>query len=95
MSLYSRENNVIAVDCGYYGQRFNGPEGKFIARLYVSDDPPKLLKEETNEHCHFEFKALSYSTTYRVEVCKIHTFGDTHLSSNAPTADNQSFSLSR
>ncbi|XP_030288897.1 receptor-type tyrosine-protein phosphatase C-like [Sparus aurata] len=67
LSLYSWENDVIQVYCEYKG-RLNGPDEKFIARLYASDDPQKLLKEETEKKCRFKFRDLSYSTTYRVEV---------------------------
>ncbi|KAM8744846.1 uncharacterized protein AB9X84_016293 [Acanthopagrus schlegelii] len=67
MSVYSRENGAIAVHCEYYG-RFKGPEKKFIARLYVRGDAPKLLKEETQENCNFVFKDLSNSTTHMVKV---------------------------
>ena len=75
--MQSPEKNVIKADC-YHPGRFNGPEKKFIARLYVSGEALKLLKEETQENCYFVFKDLSNSTTHMVKVCIIqiskHTF---------------------
>ena len=69
------ENNEIDVSCIYAG-RFHGEYKKYHARLYLGDDR-QLLKEETENTCKFVFKDLSYLTTYRVEVCIIHIFGDT------------------
>ena len=68
---------MIKAYCGHYEGRLNGPDTKFIARLYTSDEPLKLLKEETEKSCDFEFRDLSYSTTYTVEVCIIQIFGHT------------------
>uniref|UniRef100_A0A8C5I4C4 Receptor-type tyrosine-protein phosphatase C n=1 Tax=Gouania willdenowi TaxID=441366 RepID=A0A8C5I4C4_GOUWI len=54
------EHNVIKVKCKYH-HSFKGPEHKFIA--YLSDGT-QLSKSK----CEFEFKDLSYSTEYKVEV---------------------------
>ncbi|XP_071342220.1 receptor-type tyrosine-protein phosphatase C isoform X2 [Trachinotus anak] len=58
------EHNVITVSCFHSGE-FNGPEGKYRARLRVGGD---IVKQHENKVCKFEFKDLSYSTTYTVEV---------------------------
>ncbi|XP_073331810.1 uncharacterized protein [Pagrus major] len=66
-TLITLENNEIKATCGP-PRSFNGPNGRYIARLYPHGDPQKLLKEETKQKCDFEFKDLSYSTTYTVKV---------------------------
>uniref|UniRef100_A0A8P4G6J7 Receptor-type tyrosine-protein phosphatase C n=1 Tax=Dicentrarchus labrax TaxID=13489 RepID=A0A8P4G6J7_DICLA len=58
------EHNVIKVTC-HTVNNFNGPEEKYIACL--NDCNEKNLKQEKNK-CEFEFKDLSYLTTYKVKV---------------------------
>ncbi|XP_047442879.1 receptor-type tyrosine-protein phosphatase C-like [Mugil cephalus] len=60
MSVIQPENNVIIVTCKYSG-RFNGPKRKYIARL---SNGVTLEKDK----CEFEFRELSYSTSYEVKV---------------------------
>uniref|UniRef100_A0A8C3AVG1 Receptor-type tyrosine-protein phosphatase C n=1 Tax=Cyclopterus lumpus TaxID=8103 RepID=A0A8C3AVG1_CYCLU len=55
------EHNVIKVTCAYRKSSF-GPEKKFVAYL-------NGVKMFDKEKCDFEFKDLSYSTNYAVEVC--------------------------
>ncbi|XP_071342814.1 uncharacterized protein [Trachinotus anak] len=57
------EHNVITVSCTY-SREFNGPEGKYKARLRDG----VTVKQHESKDCKFEFKDLSYSTTYTVEV---------------------------
>ncbi|KAM9384076.1 uncharacterized protein KZ484_005992 isoform 1-T1 [Pholidichthys leucotaenia] len=58
-----QEHNVIKVTCK--NTDFNGPDRRYRARL----DPPDGSKEITNtKKCEFEFKDLSYLTTYSVEI---------------------------
>ena len=75
LSLSTPENNEIKVTCGH-PTNLRGPDMKFRARLYAGGYPQGPLKE-VEKKCEFEFKDLSYLTTYRVEVCIIHIFGDT------------------
>ncbi|XP_036969780.1 A-agglutinin anchorage subunit-like [Acanthopagrus latus] len=97
VSYLSLNPEYNAASCGHTG-RFNGPEGKFIARLYVSDDPPKLFKNETKDQCYFLFSDLQYSTPYRVEVT---AFNGEYESSPVIRADdtiymrNKSFFIAR
>ncbi|XP_054458931.1 receptor-type tyrosine-protein phosphatase C [Anoplopoma fimbria] len=58
------EHNVIRVTCSY-GKRWNGPEKTYTARLYNGGVKTNELE---NGKCDFEFKDLSYSTEYRLEV---------------------------
>uniref|UniRef100_A0A3B4GAX7 Receptor-type tyrosine-protein phosphatase C n=1 Tax=Pundamilia nyererei TaxID=303518 RepID=A0A3B4GAX7_9CICH len=59
------ENNVIKVEC-QHGGKIRGPDEyrRFIARLH----PGGENKPQNETVCKFEFKDLSYSTAYRVEV---------------------------
>ncbi|XP_040896345.1 zinc finger BED domain-containing protein 5 [Toxotes jaculatrix] len=58
------ENNVIKVTCGH-SERFHGPQNIYRAQLHYGSDT--LIYKENTE-CEFEFKDLSYSTSYTVEV---------------------------
>ncbi|XP_038571378.1 receptor-type tyrosine-protein phosphatase C-like isoform X2 [Micropterus salmoides] len=69
------EHNVISVTC-FHSKRFNGPEEKYIARLYYGI---AALKKTEKKKCEFEFRDLRSSTTYRVEV----TAFNGHYESNA------------
>ncbi|XP_073332197.1 receptor-type tyrosine-protein phosphatase C [Pagrus major] len=64
LSLSIPENNEIKVIC-VPGGSFNGPHRKYRARLYPGGDSKEPL--ERNK-CDFEFKDLSYFTTYTVKV---------------------------
>lgn len=68
MTVTVPENNVIKVECKR-GDKIRGPDKyrRFIARLHPGGE--NKLQNETV--CEFEFKDLSYSTAYRVEVCII------------------------
>lgn len=68
MTVTVLENNVIKVECKR-GDKIRGPEKyrRFIARLHPGGE--NKLQNETV--CKFEFKDLSYSTAYTVEVCII------------------------
>ncbi|CAI5635501.1 unnamed protein product [Oreochromis niloticus] len=59
------ENNVIKVEC-HHGGNIRGPDKhrRFIARLH----PGGENKPQNKTDCKFEFKDLSYSTDYTVEV---------------------------
>ncbi|XP_054916534.1 receptor-type tyrosine-protein phosphatase C-like [Poeciliopsis prolifica] len=57
------ENNKIEVRCSLKDIDFNGPDRKFIAEL---QDVAGSRKSNTT--CHFEFKDLSYLTSYTVKV---------------------------
>lgn len=70
VNLALTENNAINVTC-IAVKRFNGPAKNYIAYLRYGDAQP-LVKNETK--CAFEFKDLSYSTFYEVEVCRILIF---------------------
>uniref|UniRef100_A0A3B4U6V7 Receptor-type tyrosine-protein phosphatase C n=1 Tax=Seriola dumerili TaxID=41447 RepID=A0A3B4U6V7_SERDU len=65
------EHNVIIVTCIYSG-KLNGPEGKqrYRAELHHGGVIVKELKEK---ECKFEFRDLSYSTTYTVKVIAFNT----------------------
>uniref|UniRef100_A0A8C9XFT1 protein-tyrosine-phosphatase n=1 Tax=Sander lucioperca TaxID=283035 RepID=A0A8C9XFT1_SANLU len=65
------ENNVIRVTCGH-SNRFNGPQKIFSAILLYAGVIQKNLTKE--KECDFEFKDLSYSTEYKLEVCVILIF---------------------
>ncbi|XP_025755619.1 receptor-type tyrosine-protein phosphatase C-like [Oreochromis niloticus] len=58
------ENNVIKVECSHR-DNINGPKEKrrFIARLHPGGE-----NKQNKTDCKFEFKDLSYSTEYTVEV---------------------------
>ncbi|KAM4574056.1 receptor-type tyrosine-protein phosphatase C [Fundulus diaphanus] len=56
------ENNAIRATCGPPND-FKGPEKKYIAKLLNGPGP-----ERSNTKCDFEFKDLSYLTTYKVEI---------------------------
>lgn len=59
---------MIKVECKR-GDKIRGPDKyrRFIARLH----PGGENKLQNKTVCEFEFKDLSYSTAYRVEVCII------------------------
>lgn len=70
MTVTVPENNVIKVECNHVG-KINGPkEKRYIARLH----PGGENKLQNKADCKFEFKDLSYSTAYTVEVCIILPF---------------------
>ncbi|XP_068599267.1 receptor-type tyrosine-protein phosphatase C [Brachionichthys hirsutus] len=46
-------------------KNFNGPPESYIARLFYGDEEIDSKKDKS---CHFEFKDLSYSTSYTVKV---------------------------
>ncbi|XP_067368098.1 receptor-type tyrosine-protein phosphatase C-like [Channa argus] len=59
-------NNMITVECEPHSSlSFKGPQERYIARLQYGSETP-VVKNETK--CQFEFKHLSYSTTYKLEV---------------------------
>ncbi|KAM9385456.1 receptor-type tyrosine-protein phosphatase C [Pholidichthys leucotaenia] len=58
-----QEHNVIKVTCK--NTDFNGPDGRYRARLYTADGDKEIKQRKM---CEFEFKDLSYLTTYSVEV---------------------------
>uniref|UniRef100_A0A7N6C2F5 Receptor-type tyrosine-protein phosphatase C n=1 Tax=Anabas testudineus TaxID=64144 RepID=A0A7N6C2F5_ANATE len=62
------DQNTIIVTCRHR-RNFNGPEVDklYIAQLYYKGDNSEL-KESKNKTCHFEFKDLSYLTSYTVKV---------------------------
>ncbi|XP_059196355.1 receptor-type tyrosine-protein phosphatase C-like [Centropristis striata] len=64
VSVMNPEHNVIRVTCTHSG-RFNGPKKLYVAKLFHDR---VLQKELTNSKCNFEFKDLSYSTEYDLEV---------------------------
>ncbi|XP_068446061.1 receptor-type tyrosine-protein phosphatase C-like [Clinocottus analis] len=66
------KHNVIIVTCAYEDKRFNGNLKEFVAQL--NGVPKKVNKK----NCYFEFKDLSYSTEYSLEV----TVCNEHLCSN-------------
>uniref|UniRef100_A0A1A8DMD3 Receptor-type tyrosine-protein phosphatase C n=1 Tax=Nothobranchius kadleci TaxID=1051664 RepID=A0A1A8DMD3_NOTKA len=57
------ENNKIKVSCKN-NVKFKGPEKNYKARLHGG---PKIQEKEKTQ-CDFEFKELSFLTTYKVEV---------------------------
>ncbi|KAM9762214.1 receptor-type tyrosine-protein phosphatase C-like isoform 2-T2 [Menidia menidia] len=63
LTVTQPNNNVIKVTCVYSPNGFRGPERKFIACLHNVDG-----SQQTKKECSFEFKDLSYLTTYTVEV---------------------------
>ncbi|KAM9762809.1 receptor-type tyrosine-protein phosphatase C isoform 2-T2 [Menidia menidia] len=63
LTVAQPDNNVIKVTCAYSANDFRGPENNFIARLHNVDG-----SQQTKRECSFEFKDLSYLTTYTVEV---------------------------
>ncbi|XP_074524941.1 receptor-type tyrosine-protein phosphatase C isoform X2 [Halichoeres trimaculatus] len=65
LSVSVKDHNNIKVTCDP-PQKFNGPDKKFVARLYP--DGSQERKEEIKPKCDFEFKDLSYSTKYILEV---------------------------
>lgn len=70
LSVTVPEHNVIKVTCNE-PKTLNGPAVKYIACL---NDCSGTLNG-INENCNFEFRDLSYSTTYTVKVCIILIFG--------------------
>ncbi|XP_029001392.1 receptor-type tyrosine-protein phosphatase C isoform X2 [Betta splendens] len=60
--------NTIQVKCDYKDNDFNGPKPNkpYNATLYYKDGSKVL--QESSKICHFEFKDLSYSTSYTVKV---------------------------
>ncbi|XP_059197945.1 receptor-type tyrosine-protein phosphatase C isoform X2 [Centropristis striata] len=75
VSVMIPEHNVVKVTCTY-PKRFNGPEKLYVAKLFYDR---VLQKELTNPKCVFEFKDLSYSTEYVVEVT---AYNGHHFSKN-------------
>lgn len=69
------DNNRISVTCNSE-KHSNGLLKKYIATL--SDGVAETKTLNSNE-CKFEFKDLSYSTKYTVEVCIILIVGFTRL----------------
>ncbi|XP_056233640.1 receptor-type tyrosine-protein phosphatase C-like [Seriola aureovittata] len=65
------EHNVIIVNCMYSG-KLNGLEGKqkYRAELHHGG---VIVKEIKEKECKFEFRDLSYSTTYIVKVIAFNT----------------------
>ncbi|CAG5863820.1 unnamed protein product, partial [Menidia menidia] len=61
LTVAQPDNNVIKVTCAYSANGFKGPERKFTARLHNVDG-----SQQTKRECSFEFKDLSYPTTYTV-----------------------------
>ncbi|XP_034561340.1 receptor-type tyrosine-protein phosphatase C-like [Notolabrus celidotus] len=64
LSVTVQEHNVIKVTCEHSGI-FNGPGEKYIAHLRHGGT---TVKHVDDTKCKFEFRDLSYSTTYRLEV---------------------------
>ncbi|XP_034565438.1 receptor-type tyrosine-protein phosphatase C-like [Notolabrus celidotus] len=64
LSVTVQEHNVIKVTCEHSGI-FNGPDGKYIAHLRHGGT---AVKHVDDRECKFEFRDLSYSTTYHLEV---------------------------
>ncbi|XP_045906757.1 receptor-type tyrosine-protein phosphatase C-like [Micropterus dolomieu] len=62
------EHNVIKVTCNE-PKTLNGPAVKYIACL---DDCSGTLKE-IDKNCNFEFRDLSYSTTYTLKVTAVNS----------------------
>ncbi|XP_026201514.1 receptor-type tyrosine-protein phosphatase C-like [Anabas testudineus] len=62
------DQNTITVTCEHRG-KLNGPEGNrlYTAQLYYKGDNSEL-KKITKSKCHFEFKDLSYLTSYTLKV---------------------------
>lgn len=73
LKVVQPEHNVILVTCDGIPD-FKGPKREYIARLYETSHPEKMLREEPNKKCDFQFKDLSYSTRYNVKVCLILFF---------------------
>lgn len=68
VTLTLPEHNVISVTCADV-KCFNGPHPKYIARIYDGNILKGEKETASGNKCSFEFRDLSYSTTYRVEVC--------------------------
>ncbi|XP_076581944.1 receptor-type tyrosine-protein phosphatase C [Chaetodon auriga] len=62
VTVANPDHNAISVIC-VHNKCFKGPESKYVARLLDGSNT-----EITSDTCSFEFKDLSYSTTYNVEV---------------------------
>ena len=62
---------MIKVTC-HPVHKFRGPEKLYNATLSYGGDVIKKI--ESKKECEFEFKDLSYSTTYEVAVCIILLF---------------------
>ncbi|XP_041790791.1 receptor-type tyrosine-protein phosphatase C isoform X2 [Chelmon rostratus] len=67
VTLTLPEHNVISVTCADV-KCFNGPHPKYIARIYDGNILKGEKETASGNKCSFEFRDLSYSTTYRVEV---------------------------
>uniref|UniRef100_UPI0037E863D7 receptor-type tyrosine-protein phosphatase C-like n=1 Tax=Semicossyphus pulcher TaxID=241346 RepID=UPI0037E863D7 len=65
VKTFVHDHNAINVTCREI-KRFNGPKELYIARLFLNG--AEVSKQEKVRPCKFEFKDLSYSTTYRVQV---------------------------
>ncbi|XP_038571372.1 receptor-type tyrosine-protein phosphatase C isoform X8 [Micropterus salmoides] len=68
LSVTVPEHNVIKVTCNK-PNTLNGPAVEYIACL---NDCSGTLKER-KENCNFEFRDLSYSTTYTVKVTAVNS----------------------
>ncbi|XP_027882650.1 receptor-type tyrosine-protein phosphatase C-like [Xiphophorus couchianus] len=78
------ENNKIEVTCSLNYMDFNGPDGKFSAKLQGVTGSRKESKT-----CQFKFEDLSYLTTYRVEVFTVNRdFTSSPVSKQADTKYN-------
>ncbi|XP_027883759.1 receptor-type tyrosine-protein phosphatase C isoform X2 [Xiphophorus couchianus] len=78
------ENNKIEVTCSLNYMDFNGPDGKFSAKLQGVTGSRKESKT-----CQFKFEDLSYLTTYRVEVFTVNRdFTSSLVSKQADTKYN-------
>uniref|UniRef100_A0A672PIH8 Receptor-type tyrosine-protein phosphatase C n=1 Tax=Sinocyclocheilus grahami TaxID=75366 RepID=A0A672PIH8_SINGR len=62
-------HNSFTVKCNNLSMKeWNGPKGKYIAKL-ISNRPPVEKENETeNEYCSFAFENLYYHTNYTIEV---------------------------
>uniref|UniRef100_UPI0037E86D49 receptor-type tyrosine-protein phosphatase C n=1 Tax=Semicossyphus pulcher TaxID=241346 RepID=UPI0037E86D49 len=65
VETFVHNHNAINVTCREI-KSFNGPDGVYIARLFLNGAQVRMEKKVKT--CKFEFKDLSYSTTYRVQV---------------------------
>ncbi|XP_034002345.1 receptor-type tyrosine-protein phosphatase C isoform X3 [Trematomus bernacchii] len=66
LKVHLPEHNVINATCDPLNPTdFNGPRKYYVARLYSGDVLNKILNQS---ECKFEFKDLSYSTEYKLQV---------------------------
>ncbi|XP_034036013.1 receptor-type tyrosine-protein phosphatase C [Thalassophryne amazonica] len=64
LSAKLSDNNAASVSCLHSGT-FYASDGKLMAKIY---DDNTFLKTNNQTECQFEFRDLSYHTTYTVEV---------------------------